>query len=121
MQRERQLLERSMTISSSHHLIDENIKALDEIEGISEVYTRAIDKFENEVSRVLFLKMPDIIMYLNVVNSNKVDVLLDDFDDELGESLFVDVLMRIGKNVKGIRQPFMLWPSPPHIEDVITM
>ncbi|PON82518.1 hypothetical protein TorRG33x02_216720 [Trema orientale] len=39
-----------MTISSSHHLIDESVKALDEIEGISgEVYAKAIDKFENEL------------------------------------------------------------------------
>ncbi|PON93519.1 LOW QUALITY PROTEIN: hypothetical protein TorRG33x02_107970, partial [Trema orientale] len=57
--RKTELLERSMTISSSHHLIDESVKALDEIEGISgEVYAKAIEKFENEVSRALFLKMP---------------------------------------------------------------
>ncbi|PON78929.1 hypothetical protein PanWU01x14_014300 [Parasponia andersonii] len=42
--RKTKLLERSMTISASHHLIDESVKAVDKIEGISgEVYAKAVD------------------------------------------------------------------------------
>ncbi|PON58071.1 hypothetical protein TorRG33x02_292060 [Trema orientale] len=58
-----ELLERSITISSSHHLIDESVKALDEIKRISgEVYAKTIDKFENEVSRALFLKKKRLVI-----------------------------------------------------------
>lgn len=47
-----------MTTSLSHYLLEKRAKVLDDIESISgEVYARAVDKFENEVSRELFLKM----------------------------------------------------------------
>ncbi|XP_062119210.1 L10-interacting MYB domain-containing protein-like [Humulus lupulus] len=44
-----ELIERSMTISASHYLLDESVEALNQIDGISgEVYAKAIEKFENE-------------------------------------------------------------------------
>ena len=53
-----ELLGRQIATSASHYLLEENVKALDEIEGISgEMYGRAINKFDNEMSRALFLKM----------------------------------------------------------------
>ncbi|KAM6597084.1 hypothetical protein CsatA_007608 [Cannabis sativa] len=53
------LYENSMTLTK-HHLLDECIEALNQIDGISgEVYAKAIEKFESEVSRALFLKMPE--------------------------------------------------------------
>ncbi|XP_062079451.1 L10-interacting MYB domain-containing protein-like [Humulus lupulus] len=58
--RKTELIERSMTTSTSHYLLDESVEALNQIDGISgEVYAKAIEKFENEVSRALFLKMPE--------------------------------------------------------------
>ncbi|XP_062085346.1 uncharacterized protein LOC133791432 [Humulus lupulus] len=55
-----ELIERSMATSTSHYLLDESVEALNQIDGISgEVYTKAFEKFENEVSRALFLKMPE--------------------------------------------------------------
>ncbi|KAF4357000.1 hypothetical protein F8388_011016 [Cannabis sativa] len=56
--RKMEMYENSMT-STKHHLLDECIEALNQIDGISgEVYAKAIEKFESEVSRALFLKMP---------------------------------------------------------------
>ncbi|XP_062075177.1 uncharacterized protein LOC133779205 [Humulus lupulus] len=58
--RKTELIERSMATSASHYLLDESVEALNQIDGISgEVYAKAIEKFENEVSRALFLKMPE--------------------------------------------------------------
>ncbi|XP_060974132.1 L10-interacting MYB domain-containing protein-like [Cannabis sativa] len=58
-ERKMEVYENSMT-STKHHLLDECIKALNQIDGISgEVYAKAIEKFESEVSRALFLKMPE--------------------------------------------------------------
>ncbi|XP_062103445.1 L10-interacting MYB domain-containing protein-like [Humulus lupulus] len=58
--RKTKLIERSMATSASHYLLDESVEALNQIDGISgEVYTKAIEKFENEVSRALFLKMAE--------------------------------------------------------------
>ncbi|XP_062102851.1 L10-interacting MYB domain-containing protein-like [Humulus lupulus] len=55
-----ELIERSMATSVSHYLLDESVEALNPIDGISgEVYAKAIEKFENEVFRTLFLKMPE--------------------------------------------------------------
>ncbi|XP_062075404.1 uncharacterized protein LOC133779460 [Humulus lupulus] len=55
-----ELIERSMEISASHYLLDESVEALIQIDVISgEVYAKVIEKFENEVSRALFLKMPE--------------------------------------------------------------
>ncbi|XP_060961641.1 protein ALP1-like [Cannabis sativa] len=49
------LYENSMTLTK-HHLLDECIEALNQIDGISgEVYAKAIEKFESEVSRALVL------------------------------------------------------------------
>ncbi|KAF4378544.1 hypothetical protein F8388_022365 [Cannabis sativa] len=57
--RKMEVYENSMT-STKHHLLDECIEALNQIDGISgEVYAKAIEKFESEVSRALFLKMPE--------------------------------------------------------------
>ncbi|XP_062083372.1 L10-interacting MYB domain-containing protein-like [Humulus lupulus] len=57
--RKTELIERSMATSASHYLLDESVEALNQIDGISgEVYAKAIEKFENEVSIALFLKMP---------------------------------------------------------------
>ncbi|KAF4388209.1 hypothetical protein F8388_021039 [Cannabis sativa] len=57
--RKMEVYENSMT-STKHHLLDECIEALNQIDGISgEVYGKAIEKFESEVSRALFLKMPE--------------------------------------------------------------
>lgn len=54
------LLEKSITTSSTHHLLKESVKALNELEGIDgEAYTKAINKFEQEVWRALFLEMPE--------------------------------------------------------------
>ncbi|KAF4348395.1 hypothetical protein F8388_000660 [Cannabis sativa] len=56
--RKMKMYENSMT-STKHHLLDEYIEALNQIDAISgEVYAKAIEKFESEVSRALFLKMP---------------------------------------------------------------
>ncbi|KAM6546196.1 hypothetical protein CsatB_026932 [Cannabis sativa] len=56
--RKMEMYENSMT-STKHHLLDEYIEALNQIDVISgEVYAKAIEKFESEVSRALFLKMP---------------------------------------------------------------
>ncbi|XP_062089184.1 L10-interacting MYB domain-containing protein-like [Humulus lupulus] len=50
--------ERSIATSASHYLLDESVEVLNQIDGISgEVYAKAIEKFENEVSKALFLKM----------------------------------------------------------------
>ncbi|XP_062093766.1 uncharacterized protein LOC133799785 [Humulus lupulus] len=58
--RKTELIERLMATSASHYLLDESVEALNQIDGISgEVYAKAIEKFENEVSRALFLKMPE--------------------------------------------------------------
>ncbi|XP_062086055.1 uncharacterized protein LOC133792154 [Humulus lupulus] len=58
--RKTELIERSMATSASHYLFDESVEALNQIDGISgKVYAKAIEKFENEVSRALFLKMPE--------------------------------------------------------------
>ncbi|KAF4392534.1 hypothetical protein F8388_000661 [Cannabis sativa] len=60
--RKMKMYENSMT-STKHHLLDEYIEALNQIDAISgEVYAKAIEKFESEVSRALFLKMPGLGM-----------------------------------------------------------
>ncbi|XP_062104050.1 uncharacterized protein LOC133815205 [Humulus lupulus] len=77
-----ELIERSMETCASHYLLDESVEALKQIYAINgEVYVKAIEKFENEVSRTLFDKIS-----LNVARFNK-DNLLDDSDDEFGEIL----------------------------------
>ncbi|XP_062081051.1 uncharacterized protein LOC133785849 [Humulus lupulus] len=58
--RKTELIERSGATSTSHYLLDESVEALNQIDGNSaEVYAKTIEKFENEVSITMFLKMSE--------------------------------------------------------------
>ena len=58
--RKTDLIEKSMMTSKPTNLLQESVEALNQIDGVSgEVYAKAIAKFESEVSRALFLKMPE--------------------------------------------------------------
>ncbi|PON99147.1 hypothetical protein TorRG33x02_050070 [Trema orientale] len=54
-----QLHDSGSTTRMNFNLLKESVAALNEVEGISgEAYAKAIEKFENEVWRALFLEMP---------------------------------------------------------------
>ena len=58
--RKTDLIEKSMMASKPTNLLRESVEALNQIDGVSgEVYAKAITKFESEVSRTLFLMMPE--------------------------------------------------------------
>ena len=48
------------SVGTHFHLLKESVSALDKIEGIGgDSYAKAIDKFQHEVWRALFMEMPE--------------------------------------------------------------